>query len=65
MAASGDDYELAFTAPPAAEERIMALAARLGVPVTRVGRVGRGQGVAMLDPQGSPMSLKRTGYRHF
>jgi thiamine-monophosphate kinase len=65
LAAGGDDYELAFTAPPAAEQRIAALSAGLGVTVTRIGRVRVGQGVVVLDPQGAPMDLKRTGYRHF
>ncbi len=64
-ATGGDDYELAFTAHPAAEERISALAERVHVPVTRIGRVREGEGVAALDAQGSPMRLNRTGYRHF
>mgnify|MGYP003394190246 CR=1 FL=1 len=65
LATGGDDYELAFTAAPAAEQRILDLAARLGVKVTRIGRVGAGQGVVTLDAKGSPMDLRRTGYRHF
>jgi len=35
--AGGDDYELCFTAPPVARERIAALSLTLGLPLTRIG----------------------------
>lgn len=37
--AFGEDYQLLFTAPPAARERIAGLGSQLGVPLSRVGRV--------------------------
>ena len=65
---AGDDYELAFTAPTACEERLQALARRAGVPISRIGDVRAGasprgrlvtwlnEGIAVQAP---------AGYRHF
>ena len=40
----GDDYELCFTAPNARRSEIEAVAAKLRLPLTRIGRVvGRAQ----------------------
>ncbi|HYC13390.1 MAG TPA: thiamine-phosphate kinase [Stellaceae bacterium] len=62
---AGDDYELLFTAPPDAEERLAALSGELGVPVTRVGRIEAGAGVRILDAKGADIPLTGAGYRHF
>jgi thiamine-monophosphate kinase len=62
---SGDDYELVFTASPAASRRIAAVARAAGVRVTAVGRVVAGRVVQVLDARRRPMPLPRTGYRHF
>jgi len=62
---AGDDYELLFTAPPDVEERLATLAAELGVPVTRVGRIEAGAGVRILDAKGADIPLTGAGYRHF
>jgi len=56
-ATAGDDYEIAFTAPSMIED------AR--TPVTCIGRVERGSGVALLDTEGREIAVPRTGYRHF
>ncbi len=47
--AGGDDYELLFTAAPAAEARVRALAERHGVRVTPVGRLEAGRGAWASD----------------
>ncbi len=60
---AGDDYELAFTARPEDENRLLAAAA--GVAVTRIGTVVTGQGAVALDGSGRPITLPRSGYRHF
>jgi len=65
LAAGGDDYELLFTAPPAAEARIAALAAELALPITAIGRIESGDGVRLRDRQGREITLASTGYRHF
>jgi len=61
----GDDYELAFTAPAARRAAILALAAELGLPLARIGRVRDGApGVTVLDDAGTPVTA-RSGYDHF
>ena len=44
--AGGDDYELCFTADPANEKELMALAAGIDLPLTRIGEVTPGAGVS-------------------
>jgi thiamine-monophosphate kinase len=63
-ATAGDDYEIAFTAPPSVRAEIGAVAARTGIPVTEIGRVLAGQGVTLHDSSGRPMALARPGYSH-
>ncbi|MCZ7563403.1 MAG: thiamine-phosphate kinase [Burkholderiales bacterium] len=61
----GDDYELAFTAPAARRAAVLALAAELGLPLARIGRVREGApGVTVLDDAGAPVA-SRSGYDHF
>lgn len=63
-ATAGDDYELLFTAPAAAEPAIRAALADLGLPGTRIGAVEDGGGLALTDGDG-PMPLPdRLGYVH-
>jgi thiamine-monophosphate kinase len=64
-ATSGDDYELAFTCPPARGERLTAAVRRSGGKVTCIGRVSQGRGVTLLGPDGDPIPLRRPGYTHF
>ncbi|GAB2502492.1 thiamine-phosphate kinase [Lysobacter humi (ex Lee et al. 2017)] len=65
QAGGGDDYELLFTAPDGAEAAIEAAAARSGTPVTRVGRVRAGAGVAVRASDGRAWAAGRRGYTHF
>ncbi len=65
QAGGGDDYELCFTAPVDAREQIAALASRLGLHVTRIGRIVEGEGVQPLRSDGQPWSPPRQGYDHF
>ncbi len=61
----GDDYELLFTAPPAAEARLQELSRAAGVAVTAIGRIEAGQGVKVLDGGGAEIALATKGYEHF
>jgi thiamine-monophosphate kinase len=61
----GDDYELVFAAPRKAAHAIAALARRLGVPLTPIGRFEKEAGVRVLDVAGQQLALPRQGYRHF
>ncbi|HUO93343.1 MAG TPA: thiamine-phosphate kinase [Rhizomicrobium sp.] len=64
-ATSGDDYEIAFTVKPALRSEVDASAARAGVVVTEIGRVTKGEGVALLDRAGKKIAIARDGYTHF
>lgn len=69
LLAGGDDYELAFTAGRARRERIAAIARRLRLKLTRIGRIVRQRRgtprVTVLDASGRPIPLRRGGYEHF
>lgn len=66
LLAGGDDYELLFTAPEAAGERVRASAAEAGVAVTCIGRIVAQPGLQVLDATGAaldPRGLR--GFDHF
>ena len=65
LLAGGDDYELLFCAPPAADAALAALSARLGLALTRIGHIEAGQGVQLVDASGRSMPVARRGYDHF
>jgi len=52
-ATAGDDYQIAFTAPPG-----------LSGPFTQIGRVESGQGVCLIL-NGKEIAVSKPGYRHF
>ncbi|MET0268031.1 MAG: thiamine-phosphate kinase [Duganella sp.] len=64
-AAGGDDYELCFTAPAAARAAIVAAAASVATPVTRVGRITLEPGLRLVDAQGQLLDLKLASFDHF
>ncbi len=61
----GDDYELLFTAPLAAEAALRAIAAAQGVPIAAIGRIETGAGVTVIDAQGAAVTVEVAGYQHF
>jgi len=67
LLAGGDDYELCFTAAPAARVGVTALATKLGVMLTRIGTVTAGEPglVSVIDAAGHIMPLERKGFDHF
>jgi thiamine-monophosphate kinase len=66
LLAGGDDYELLFTAPAAAEPAVREAAARAGVPVTAVGVIVPDAGLQVFDAQGREIALgDLTGFDHF
>jgi thiamine-monophosphate kinase len=58
----GEDYELLFTATPEAIERLSKAAS---VPVTAIGKITAGTGIALVDKEGNPFKLKKAGWEHF
>ena len=65
----GDDYELAFTAPPQHEEALTKVASALAVAITRIGTIdarhANPEVVRVLDADGLPVEILRRGYVHF
>lgn len=63
--AGGDDYELVFTAPPAARNRVKAAAVQTRTPVTRIGRIEAEPGLRLVDGSGAPVAGRFTSFDHF
>jgi len=61
----GDDYELCFTAPLAARERIAQLSLRCGVAITQIGEITAGERVKCVGLDGVDIDINETGYQHF
>ena len=61
----GDDYELAFTAPGENRSAILAIAERLGVRLTRIGRMKSGADVLVLDHRGQAIHADIRSFDHF
>ncbi|HZW25273.1 MAG TPA: thiamine-phosphate kinase [Gallionella sp.] len=63
--AGGDDYELCFTVPAARAAEVPAIAERLGLPLTRIGKIVAGRGCIVQDANGNPLHIETEGYDHF
>ena len=64
-AAAGDDYELAFTAPPRHDRHVQSIARQTGVEIRVIGSVGDSPvGTVQWLDNGTPVELAQ-GYRHF
>ena len=63
----GDDYELVFTAAPERRSAVAALAARLHLPLARIGEIREGSAgeLQLLDVDGRSMAWAQAGYDHF
>lgn len=61
----GDDYELLFTVGAAASSQLNAISGRLGLALTRIGRIVPGAGVRVLDESGGVIEIGAGGYEHF
>ncbi len=63
--AGGDDYELCFTALPERRGDIEGIAARLNLPLRRIGVIVSGSGCELRAADGVIVQMKETGYDHF
>lgn len=63
--AGGDDYELAFTAPPTRRDAVVAASQASGTPVTRIGTVRAAPGLQLVDAQGQPVDHRYASFDHF
>ncbi len=63
--ASGDDYELCFTVPPACRGALAGLATAGEIALSVIGQIGQEPGLRCRLPDGTDYRLSRTGYDHF
>ncbi len=63
--AGGDDYELAFTAPPHLRGQVAAASHASGTPVMRIGQVTREAGLHLVDALGAPVAHPGASFDHF
>jgi thiamine-monophosphate kinase len=63
--AGGDDYELAFTAPPDRRDAVAAAARASATPVTRIGSVTSAAGLQVHDAHGTPHHGDWRSFDHF
>jgi len=63
--AGGDDYELAFTAPPARRDAVAAASQASGTPVTRIGTVLAEPGLQLVDARGQAVEHRYASFDHF
>lgn len=63
--AGGDDYELAFTAPPQHRQAVAAAAQASATTVTRIGTIEAGQGVRLVDTDGNAVEASFASFDHF
>lgn len=61
----GDDYELIFSAPPAARAAVQAASVASATPVTCVGRLEAEPGLRLLDAQGRSIDWRVASFDHF
>jgi len=63
--AGGDDYELLFTAPAGARGAVLAAGARIGLTLSRIGRIEPAPGVRLSGPDGRPIPFHARAFDHF
>ena len=61
----GDDYELAFTAPPTARQAVQAASASSQTPVTRIGVIQSQPGLRLVGGDGQPVAASFASFDHF
>ena len=61
----GDDYELAFTAPPTARPAVRAASASSQTAVTRIGVIEAEPGLRLVDMSGQPVMAQFASFDHF
>jgi len=61
----GDDYELAFTAPPAARAAVTEAARQAATPVARIGQIEAAPGLRVVDAAGHALRQAFPSFDHF
>lgn len=65
IVSGGDDYEILCAVPARDVAEFTAACSVLAFPVTRLGRLSAGSGVALVTRDGTAFSTPRNGYDHF
>lgn len=65
LAATGDDYEILFTAPQSRRRSIEMAGQVTKTPIVRIGTVSRGKGVRLIDESGRSIDAPKRGWDHF
>ena len=63
--AGGDDYELAFSAPPDRAAAVQDAAARCAVGVSRIGTIDAASGLRIVDAEGRAVAQTFAAFDHF
>ena len=63
--AGGDDYELAFTAPPTARAAVEQAGRASATPVARIGAIEAEAGLRLVDAQGAAVTQRFASFDHF
>ncbi len=63
--ASGDDYELCFTAPDNKKNSIEKISHDLEIPITCIGKITKGDRLNLIDKDGSNVVNSYSGHEHF
>ncbi|OGS91597.1 MAG: thiamine-phosphate kinase [Gallionellales bacterium GWA2_59_43] len=61
----GDDYELCFTVSAVRAAEVRAIAERLELPLTRIGKIVAHHGCIVHDASGNAINIETEGYDHF
>lgn len=64
LVAGGDDYEILFTAEPAARPALAQASQDLGLQLSRIGRTLAGKGLTLCDGAGRAIAITHLGYAH-
>lgn len=62
---AGDDYEIAFCAPPQTQPALFQVAQKINLPLTQIGHVRDGEGVHCYNQAGQRLCIGEAGYSHF
>ena len=65
LLAGGDDYELCFTASPAARDRVREIGRELALPLTRIGTVTSSRALRVRDEHGNSLASLPRAFDHF
>ena len=63
--AGGDDYELLFSAPPAAAAAVLEVGRQSATPLARIGRIEAAPGLRIVDAQGAAVAQQFAAFDHF